>query len=432
MTEFADGQGRRWRFDEADRIGDASGVGHVFCGVSGDGTAVAVKRVRLPDLSRRTERRRERELEVTGELLRAERAGLPVDRLVLPLAWCFDDDDLYLVMPLAEGSLQAAAEAGQVDPFDAFRQVTLGLEQLAALSVLHRDIKPANVLRYGPTWKLTDFGLSRLLFESPATYTFTRSGTPIYNAPEIWQGQSATVKSDLYALGVLAYQLYAGHPPFDGDDLERRHRTEAPPPLGAHVPAKVNRLIMRLLRKLPAERPQDARAVTEVLDSCAERLTPDETALARAALAREHREHGRTAAEQVAAAASRSDRDARDQAASDLAETLTEAADSVRRAFPDAVIDVDKGRFALDALAVTFATAEPLRLGNQNDGRVLSGTVRATSPGADVHLATLSYQREPDGRMRWWWFGPDLLTPTRHRLTPESVVTLLTAAVEAA
>jgi serine/threonine protein kinase len=124
-------------------------------------------------------------------------------------------------------------------------------------------------LRLAGRWRIADFGIARDLAEETATYTFAGAGTMPYMAPELWENRPATVKTDLYALGVLAYEVLAGVRPFPGPDEPRfrdQHLYAVPADLTGVAPG-VRRLVLRMLAKNPASRPQDARAVLEELNS---------------------------------------------------------------------------------------------------------------------------------------------------------------------
>jgi len=292
MTSFLGESGTEWFVDERHPIGDPSGMGLVFQGSQVEsGLQVAIKQVRLRFGNTGERRRRDREVEIGRALLNAAGAEADKDHLLLPLDHAYLGDDLYVVMPLAQGSLAAAltgrlSEAAKVD---VLRNVAYGLIQLAKLGILHRDLKPANVLLVDGVWKLADFGISRNLEESTGTYTFFGGGTIPYMAPELWMGQPATARSDLYALGVMAYEILMGYRPFNGpgeNEYREQHLHASPPPLGALHPA-VARLVQRLLRKDPVERPQDARAVLEALDDYVKVLAPDQEDLLKALQIRE-------------------------------------------------------------------------------------------------------------------------------------------------
>jgi serine/threonine protein kinase len=154
-----------------------------------------VKRVPLRWGDDGERRRREREVDIARVL-----AARPAAHLMVTTDVGRVDDDLLLVMPLAEISLSSALKAGELNEAAcilALHHIMQGLIELAEISVVHRDLKPANVLLVGDRWQLADFGIARNLIESTDTYTFLGAGTLPYMAPELWSGHPATVKSDL-------------------------------------------------------------------------------------------------------------------------------------------------------------------------------------------------------------------------------------------
>ena len=145
-----------------------------------------------------------------------------------------------------------------------------------AHGVVHRDLKPANVMLDWPSRRvvLTDFGVARL-DDAQRTRTGVVLGTPVYMAPELLAGTDATPASDLYALGVLVFELVTGRPPFSADGLGEllRQVAQAPaPPLtspAGPLPPGLVALVAALLAKTPAQRPKDAPAVARQLaDQC--------------------------------------------------------------------------------------------------------------------------------------------------------------------
>ncbi len=174
----------------------------------------------------------------------------------------------YLVMELVDGpSLAGVLAAGPLDParaMDVVAQAAAGLGAAHAAGLVHRDIKPANLL-LGPGGqvKITDFGIAHAAGSAPVTRTGTLIGTPAYLAPERAAGGPATPASDLYSLGVVAYECLAGAPPFSGIALEvaAAHRQRPLPPLPSAVPEGMAALVAELTAKDPAARPASAGMV---------------------------------------------------------------------------------------------------------------------------------------------------------------------------
>jgi len=181
---------------------------------------------------------------------------------------------LYFVMPYVEGeSLRGRlARGGELPVGDAvrvLRDVADALAHAHARGVIHRDIKPDNVLLSGRHALVTDFGVAKAVSEATGRQSITTVGvalgTPSYMAPE----QAAAdphvdQRADIYALGCLAYELLAGHPPFQGDSPQQvlaAHVTQAPVPVTSSrpvVPGPLNAVVMRCLEKKPADRWQTA------------------------------------------------------------------------------------------------------------------------------------------------------------------------------
>ena len=179
-----------------------------------------------------------------------------------------DGQPPYLVMELVDGpSLETVLTGGPLDDsrtMDIVAQAAAGLQAAHAAGMIHRDIKPGNLLLApGGTVKITDFGIAHTIGSAPLTATGELIGTPGYLAPERAMGERATPASDLYSLGMLAYECLAGAPPFRGTPLEvaLAHRDRPLPPLPPSVAVGVAALVMRLAAKDPARRPNDAAEV---------------------------------------------------------------------------------------------------------------------------------------------------------------------------
>jgi eukaryotic-like serine/threonine-protein kinase len=174
----------------------------------------------------------------------------------------------FLVMELVDGpslaAVLAAGPFGAAQTMDVVAQVASGLQTAHEAALVHRDIKPANLLlAANGQVKITDFGIAHVAGSVPVTSTGTVMGTPAYLAPERVSGRSATPASDLYSLGVVAYECLAGAPPFTGKplDVAVAHRDRPLPPFPYPVPAEVARLVAELTAKNPAARPVSAEEV---------------------------------------------------------------------------------------------------------------------------------------------------------------------------
>ena len=192
----------------------------------------------------------------------------------------------YYIMPFVEGlSLRARLGRGDALPISAavgiLRDVARALAYAHASGVVHRDVKPENVLLSGGTAVVTDFGIAKALTAAapaagaapgPLTATGMAIGTPAYMAPEQAAGDAADHRADLYAWGVVAYELLAGRHPFADRTTARAligaHLTEAPVPISVRrpdVPPALAALVMACLEKDAARRPQTADALVAAL-----------------------------------------------------------------------------------------------------------------------------------------------------------------------
>jgi serine/threonine protein kinase len=145
---------------------------------------------------------------------------------------------------------------------------------------VHRDIKPANLL-VGPDGmvKVTDFGVARALGQGQGDQRELLVGTAGYLSPEQASGQPATAVSDLYALGVVAYECLAGRRPFTGEHpiaIALAHLLQPPPPLPEDIPWKVRALVAQAMAKQPTRRPPDASVFGHQLLSLREALATSE------------------------------------------------------------------------------------------------------------------------------------------------------------
>ncbi|TDK24623.1 serine/threonine-protein kinase [Arthrobacter crusticola] len=182
----------------------------------------------------------------------------------------------YLVMELVPGQpLSAVIEReGVLSPDRALSiigQTATALAVAHRQGLVHRDVKPGNILVLPDgRVKITDFGIARLADQVPLTATGQVMGTAQYLAPEQATGQQATGSSDIYALGVIGYELLAGRRPFSGESqiaIALAQVNDAPPPLPEHIPHPVRALIASMLAKDPSDRPGDAESLSRAVDA---------------------------------------------------------------------------------------------------------------------------------------------------------------------
>ena len=155
-------------------------------------------------------------------------------------------------------------------------QVAMALGAAARAGVVHRDIKPANIIvRPDGMVKLTDFGISRAKGQVNLTAAGMVMGTAQYLPPEQAMGEVATPIADRYALGVIAYEAAAGRRPFTGEtqvDIAFAHVNDPVPPLPDFVPEPLADVILHLLEKDPAKRPESGSAAVREIASAAKAM----------------------------------------------------------------------------------------------------------------------------------------------------------------
>jgi hypothetical protein len=182
----------------------------------------------------------------------------------------------YFTMELLEGeTLQGAVRRGPMEPRRAAQvvaQVAEALDFAHTKGVVHRDLKPSNImlLRDGMA-KVMDFGIARARRFEGLTATGAFLGTPEYLAPEAIDGTGSEARSDLYALGVVLFELLTGQRPFEADTpfavlkMHCNQEPQAPSKRQRGVPAELDTIVLRLLRKRPEERPANAEELVVAL-----------------------------------------------------------------------------------------------------------------------------------------------------------------------
>ncbi|MDE1548018.1 Stk1 family PASTA domain-containing Ser/Thr kinase [Jeotgalibaca caeni] len=219
-------------------------------------------------------------------LRRFQREALSVTQLIHPnIVGVYDVDEedgqQYIVMEYVEGTdlKQYIQTVGQATPEDAVHIMSQVLSAMALAHrnrIIHRDIKPQNLLiDRDNTIKVTDFGIAVALSDTSITQTNTLLGSVHYISPEQARGSVTTVKSDIYALGIVLYELLSGEVPFDGESavsIALKHFQEPMPTVrekNPHVPQSLENVILKASAKEPADR----------YGSCDEMLMDLETAL---------------------------------------------------------------------------------------------------------------------------------------------------------
>ena len=259
------------------------GMSHVFLAhESALGRKVVVK-VLLPELAAgvNVERFR-REIQLAAQLQHPH---------IVPLLSAGEAEGLpYFIMPFVTGeSLRArVAREGELpiaETIRILRDVVSALAYAHARGVVHRDVKPDNVLLSGGVAVVTDFGVAKAVSASAEVTGAAKAGvtslgvalgTPAYMAPEQAVANPQTDhRADIYALGVMCYEMLTGQPPFSGRSPQQvlaAHVVEEPAPVGRRrpaVPPSLANLVHDCLAKRPADRPQSATEVLQALDAIA-------------------------------------------------------------------------------------------------------------------------------------------------------------------
>jgi len=184
------------------------------------------------------------------------------------------EDTAFLVMELVIGEPLSAVLARQERiavprVLDLLEQSGRALQAAHNRALVHRDIKPGNILiTPAGQVKITDFGIAKVAFQVPITKGGLVMGTAQYLSPEQAAGHPAVPASDIYALGVVAFECLAGQRPFNGENavaVAMAQVNNPPPPLPPDIPPPVTALVMRMLAKDPRQRFDDGASVAAAI-----------------------------------------------------------------------------------------------------------------------------------------------------------------------
>ena len=193
-----------------------------------------------------------------------------------------EGDSVLIVMEyVAGGDLGRSLKAEERIPtgraLEILRGVGSALDHVHARGVVHRDVKPSNILLDGRGQaKLTDLGVAKVLEDTSATRSGAMPGTPLYMAPEQLRGQRVSAATDVYSLGLTAFQVLSGRPARRGGTIaELAHQAvnEPPPDIREawpQAPETVSRVLCRAMDRDPGRRPRSASQLIEELDAALE------------------------------------------------------------------------------------------------------------------------------------------------------------------
>ncbi|MBO6574768.1 MAG: serine/threonine protein kinase [Rhodothermales bacterium] len=241
---------KRYEGYETESIIAEGGMGVVLRARSGTGDAVAIK-VQPPHLAgdANTRARFEREAGVTSRLQHPALCKVLETGLT-------EDGSLFVVMPLYGGeTLRERLRRGPLPLAEAIEVLMVCAEGLLAahqVGIVHRDVKPGNIMLTPTGPIILDFGLARLMDASRLTATGTVLGTAAYMSPEQLRAQSVDWRTDIWSLGVVAFEMLAGTRPFGevaAHEVARAILEENPDSLPASVPRELQSAVSRMLVK---------------------------------------------------------------------------------------------------------------------------------------------------------------------------------------
>ena len=411
-----------WKWDVEKPLG-RGGFGHVYesQGPSGPGAAKVVKKA------------------TGGDREQLVVAGLPSSQHIIPVVHVEETEDSWILfMPRAQFSLRdrMAEPISVPEAITILRDVAQGLAEVAT-AVVHRDLKPENILFRNGVWALCDFGIARYIEATTAPDTLKGSMTAPYAAPEQWRFEQATSATDVYAFGVIAYELLSGHRPFTGtrEQMRMGHLTEVAPMLEG--PRKMAWLVSECLGKAPEARPSAANVAARLARAGSEATSPAAQALgqAQSSLLAERAES------EAAAVVARTEAERREglvsAARSGYEAVVAELVEFIRDTAPDTAAERRGGGIALmlGAAQLMIAPLQPVGASGGPLDVVAASSIELSSQGRSRgHSLYFGDFDEPHhyvwyemGFMRGW--SPDFDNEPRALPGPEGLSVLTSRAI---
>lgn len=317
-----------------------------------------------------------------------------------------------LVMPRADKSLRehltSEGKLGVEETTAILSDVATALTGLGKNKVVHRDIKPENILLLKGRWCLTDFGISRYAEATTSPDTHKYSLSPPYAAPERWNNERATEMTDIYSVGIVAYEMLSGVRPFIGpetEDYREQHLHDNPTSL-ANVPSLLSALVDECLYKAPGARPS-----TENFQNRLSRIeeTPKSEALAKLQQANQAAVAKRAEAEALKSR-TRTETERREALMESALRGFTKIADGLRDAITAAAPTVSQS--GLPGEPTWTLNLNEAQIGIYGPGQILTNPWgQREAPAFDVIThASVGITIPPDrtgytGRSHSLWFG---------------------------
>ena len=194
-----------------------------------------------------------------------------------------DEDKYYIVMEYVPGTtlkelILKRGAVHYIEAIDIMKQIVSGIAKAHQLGIIHRDLKPQNILvTDSGVAKIADFGIASMQSLAQVTQTDVIMGSLHYLAPELARGEKATAQSDVYALGIVFYELLRGEVPFNGEspvNIALKHMQEDLPSLldfNPSIPQSVENIVIKATAKNLNDRYQSAAEMLDDINTCLDR-----------------------------------------------------------------------------------------------------------------------------------------------------------------